>query len=111
MGEGIMAAIVRLEREGRKAAEDAAAAAERVMTEREYLTGEAPHPAAVAHMQHAIDRVQPPSLVKLDRAEAALAAVVARRNLEQSGQFLTDQWWDLKRYEDSIVDRYIEETT
>lgn len=81
-----------------------------VQSEHHFLYGDAPHPAAVAHMQHAIDRVQPPSLVKLDRAEAALAAVVARRNLEQSGQFLTDQWWDLKRYEDSIVDRYIEET-
>lgn len=82
-----------------------------VMTEHEYLTGETPHPAAVEHMQHAIDRVKPPSLVRMDRAEDALAAVVARRKLEQHGQILTDDWWDLKRYEDSIVDRYIEETT
>lgn len=79
------------------------------MSEAEFLGR--PHPAAVEHMQHAIDRIKPPSLVRMDRAEAALAAVVARRKLEQAGQFQTEQWWDLKRYEDGIVDRYIEATT
>lgn len=83
------------------------------ISEYEFLHG-TPHPVTHAHTAAVVDRVnalKPPSLVKLDRAEVALAAVVARRKLEQSGQFQTDQWWDLKRYEDGLVDRYIKETT
>lgn len=82
------------------------------MTEAEFLGR--PHPAVVDHTAAVVERVQaltPPSLVRMDRAETALAAVVARRKLEQAGQFQTDQWWDLKRYEDILVDNYIEETT
>lgn len=81
------------------------------ITEHHFLYGDAPHPATHAHTEAVVERIHaltPPSLVRMDRAEDALAAVVARRKLEHAGQFQTDQWWDLKRYEDSIVDRYIE---
>lgn len=82
-----------------------------VISEHHFLYGDAPHPRTVAHTEAVVDRIhalKPPSLVRMDRAEDALAAVVARRKLEQHGQILTDDWWDLKRYEDSLVDRYIE---
>lgn len=85
-----------------------------VQSEHEFLYGESPHPAVVDHTAAVVERVQaltPPSLVRMDRAETALAAVVARRKLEHQGQFGTDQWWGLKRYEDGLVDRYLEETS
>lgn len=80
------------------------------ISEYEFLHG-TPHPAAVEHMQHAIDRVKPPSLVKLDRAEVLVAAVVTWRNLELGGQHETQQWCDAIGYIRDLADRYIEATS
>ncbi len=80
------------------------------ITEAEFLGR--PHPAAVAHMQHAIDRVQPPSLVKLDRGEQVIAAAVALYNLEIHGQGIGDeQWHKAREYLHSLTERYVEATT
>lgn len=79
------------------------------MSEAEFLGR--PHPAVVAHMQHAIDRVKPPSLVRMDRAEALVAAVVAWRNLELGGQYDTPQVRDALGYMRDLADRYIEAET
>lgn len=81
------------------------------LSEYEFLHG-TPHPAAVEHMQHAITRVQPPSLVRMDRAEALVAQVVTWRNLELHGQAPGDQQWDAAlAYIRDLADRYIEATS
>ena len=86
-----------------------------VQSEREFLYGESPHPAVVDHTAAVVERVQaltPPSLVRMDRAEALVAEVVAWRRLELGGQGLDDhQWWDALNFIRDLADRYIEATS
>ena len=96
----------------REFAREADANDEQPMSEAEFLGR--PHPKTVAHTAAVVERVQaltPPSLVKLDAGEAALAAIVAWRNLELGGQEPGDyQWNDALDYARIKIDRYIEAT-
>lgn len=81
------------------------------MTEAEFLGR--PHPAVVDHTAAVVERVQaltPPSLVKLDRAEALVAAVTAWRQLELGGQYDTPQTRAALDYIRDLTDKYTEET-
>ncbi|MFJ4107935.1 hypothetical protein [Oerskovia enterophila] len=82
------------------------------MTEAEFLGR--PHPAVVDHTAAVVERVQaltPPSLVKLDRAEALVAAVVIWRNRELHGQAPGEEQYDSALdYIRDLTDRYIEAT-
>lgn len=84
------------------------------MSEAEFLGR--PHPAVIAHTAAVVERVQaltpPPSLVKLDRAEALVAAVVIWRNRELHGQAPGEEQYDSALdYVRDLTDRYIEATT
>lgn len=82
------------------------------MSEAEFLGR--PHPAVVAHTAAVVERVQalqPPSLVKLDRAEALVAAVVIWRNRELHGQAPGEEQYDSALdYVRDLTDKYTETT-
>lgn len=86
-----------------------------VVSEHHFLYGDAPHPRTVAHTEGVVERIhalKPPSLVRMDRAEALVAQVVTWRNLELHGQAPGDQQWDAAlAYVRDLADRYIEATT
>lgn len=84
-----------------------------VQSEHEFLYGESPHPAVVDHTAAVVERVQaltPPSLVRMDRAEALVAAVTAWRQLELGGQYDTPQTRAALDYIRDLTDKYTEET-